>query len=278
MTDPYLTDNGTLRNNFGVIDPEDLQRIESDYTKFRLHELVNLEQPLGQFDLAHFRAVHQHIFQDVYPWAGFTRADQINIDGVVFTSPPLLSKGKTTFAVAIQVNQRLERALEGIAGKGFKGLSRLEFTQNAANLLATLNAIHPFREGNGRTQRAFINDLARDAGYFLDWSVVSQERMIAVSIASMNDPSAMRRLLEEIVDPTKVTALKNAIHFLDQNQINWNERYLANTTPGVQYSGVVAASSKKDVILFTQDHQIMIARAQDVPRDSDSEEVNFTAT
>ena len=279
MTDSYLSETGILKNKLGIEDANMLQRAEADYTKLRLYELELLETPTGNFDIYHLKALHQHLFQDVYEWAGRTRADEIEIDGIRFASLPLFSKGDTTFMVSPQVNQHLERVLKAIAGQGLKGLSRLKFTQQAADLLSAINAIHPFREGNGRTQRAFINELAKDAGYLLDWGVVSQERMVAVSIASFNgDLPAMRRLLEEIVDPVKVAALRNALHYLEQQSINWNERYVAIATPGVSYSGVVVATAKQHVILFSSDHQVIVAKVRDIPRDGKTEEVRFTSS
>ena len=51
----------------------------------------------------------------------------------------------------------------------------------AGNYLGELNAIHPFRDGNGRTQREFIRELAAQNGYALNWSRVSIEQMRAAS-------------------------------------------------------------------------------------------------
>ena len=67
--------------------------------------------------------------------------------------------------------------------------------------MAELNAIHPFREGNGRTQRVFVSELAREAGHVLDFTVVSRERMIAASVAANEDgdPAMMRRLFRTVV-------------------------------------------------------------------------------
>lgn len=93
----------------------------------------------------------------------------------------------------------------------------MEFAGQAADIMAELNAIHPFREGNGRTQRAFILQLAKEARHHLDFSVVSKERMIQASIAAneQGDTSMMRRLFDEISDPTRVSLLRDSIIALD---------------------------------------------------------------
>jgi cell filamentation protein len=100
-----------------------------------------------------------------------------------------------------------------------RGLSREEFSSRAALLMVDLNGVHPFREGNGRTQRVFISELAQEAGHPLDFSCVSRERMIQASIAGneKNDPAMMQRLFNEISNPLRVAALSKAISSLEQH-------------------------------------------------------------
>ena len=277
MIDHYLNETGVFKNRLGIHNAKDFQRAENDYAKSRLYELEHDGGLKGNFDSLHLRSLHHYLFQDVYEWAGRTRGDEIEIDGVYFSSAPLLSKGEITFELSHRVNERLEHVLASVINVGFTGLNHNEFTTRVADLLSQLNAIHPFREGNGRTQRAFVNELARSARYFLDWGVVSSERMVSVSIASCNnDLRAMRRLIEEIADPVKTKALRDAIGFLEQQKINWNERYLATAIPGVTYAGVVVATARNHSILFSDDHQIIVARSKDIARGTDAE-VHFTA-
>ena len=77
-----------------------------------------------------------------------------------------------------------------------RGPGREEFADRAAAVMVEINGVHPFPEGNGRTQSAFMGELAREAGYSLDFSVVSRERMIQASIAGneKSDPGMMSRL------------------------------------------------------------------------------------
>ncbi len=271
MTDPYLDAHGVLKNRFGLRDPETLARAEADYTKSRLFELRRGDGPEGRFDGDHLRALHRHIFGDVYAWAGKTRGD-------ISESPPLLIKGETVFTVSAQVHVQLDQTLEPITDVGLAGTTRAEFAERAADLLADLNTIHPFREGNGRTQRAFLSELARDAGHRLDWDVVSQERMISISIdGSRGERDAVRRLMTEITDPARVEALRGAIRYLESEGVNWNERYLATATPGVEYQGIVAASGSRHTILFSSDQQVIVAQTRDLPRERDAETVQFRA-
>jgi hypothetical protein len=76
---------------------------------------------------------------------------------------------------------------------------------------------------NGRTQRVFMRSLAQEAGYSLDFSVVSRERMIKASIAGneKSHPGMMSRLLNDIGHPARVAALKKAIEGLEKHGFSW---------------------------------------------------------
>lgn len=92
------------------------------------------------------------------------------VDGKPFMNGPLIANALGSLAEKLRHENYL------------RGLEREEFAQRAARIMIELNGVHPFREGNGRTQRVFINELAREAGHPLDFSVVSRERMIQASI------------------------------------------------------------------------------------------------
>jgi cell filamentation protein len=141
---------------------------EANATAARLAELD--AAPLkGRFDNSHFKAIHKHIFQDVYSWAGEFRT--VNI-----------SKGGQLFGVAAFI----EPALQDVARKLFaenclRKTDAESFARRAGFYLGEINAVHPFREGNGRAQREFIRELGIQAGFAIDWSRITQDRMIAAS-------------------------------------------------------------------------------------------------
>jgi cell filamentation protein len=81
-----------------------------------------------------------------------------------------------------------------------RGLPRDAFTERLTYYLGEVNAIHPFREGNGRAQRAFFGQLASDAGFILDWQHLDADRNVAASAAIMRgDPALMKKMLSELV-------------------------------------------------------------------------------
>jgi cell filamentation protein len=259
MTDPYLTKTGVLKNLLSIGDSRELQDAEADFSQLRLFDLQQHKGPTGQFDSNYLHALHHYIFQDVYPWAGRTRGDGIEINGQVIEALPLFAKEQTMFTLSPRVNQQLDDLLEQIDKTGFASMTRSEFTRQAAFILGRLNAIHPFREGNGRTQRAFVDALAHLAGHVLAWDVISRERMISVSVDSaQGQPEPMERLLEEIADSSLVLELRGAIGFLEAQKINWNERYVAMARPEMMIEGIVAARGKRYAIVQTSEGHVIV--------------------
>ncbi|MEV4108497.1 Fic family protein [Nonomuraea sp. NPDC049695] len=84
-----------------------------------------------------------------------------------------------------------------------RGLSRSQFVDRLTHYFAEVNAIHPFREGNGRTQRAFFRQLSREAGWPIDWSNLEADGNAQASKASLrggNEP--LRALLDSLLSPS----------------------------------------------------------------------------
>jgi cell filamentation protein len=152
---------GVLRNSFGLRDAEKLEQKIANYSAIRVLELSR--QPLiGKFDIAHLRRIHQHIFQDVFPWAGdFREVTTSRTNSFGFPPPQFLIPSLETLFAALKAEKHLA------------GLSPDLFAARAGHYLGELNAIHPFREGNGRSQREFIRSVALDAGHKLTWRNLS---------------------------------------------------------------------------------------------------------
>jgi cell filamentation protein len=182
-------DNPAPSNRFGITNHADLQRLETPLALRRLLELQ--ESPIrGSFDAEHLRAVHRYIFQDVSDWAGRLRAVSISKPGALFPPPQYL-------------RESLDALFDEVAREGLlKGLSRANWARRAAYHLGEINAIHPFREGNGRTQREFIRELALAGGHRLTWAARTQEEMIGASQLSFlrKDYSGLEEILASSLD------------------------------------------------------------------------------
>jgi cell filamentation protein len=231
-----LADGLTVKNKIGATNPQALEDESTDFVAGRIFELEAGLGPKGQFDAAHLKAIHRHLFQDVFEFAGHTRNDRFQFsDGAVATEVALRKPGGQQFMLGPFIDHALDRVAAKLQGDNFlKGLPRSEFAERAADVMIQLNSIHPFREGNGRTQRTFLRELAKEAGHSLDFSVISQERMRQASVAAheRGDPAMMRRMFAEISDPARVDNLKRGIAALERNEVDWNDRYVATTDPG----------------------------------------------
>lgn len=285
----FSYDNGVPKNRLGLDDAEALSFIERDTTFTRMLEIRNGTAPeatrSGRFDLDHLRAIHQHIFQDIYEWAGTTRNQPMQIEGQQVQAAPLIHKddGRTPvpFVPSNQVDRSLKATFLQLQQQDhLRGLPRAEFADRAALAFSEINNAHPFMEGNGRTQREFMLQLAGQAGHPLNFDVVSAERMSIVSLeARMGDLSGMQRLFQEISDSQRVAALDKAQGFLDQERVNWQEMYIATATPGREYSGPVALSSP-EVVVMRSGGDVIVAQTRDVALEEGppSGTVHFTAT
>lgn len=179
-------------NKFGITSLPELQRVETPLALRRLLELQR-DPVRGEFDTQHLRAIHRHIFQDVYPWAGELRTVNISKPDAIFPPPQYLQ-------------QNLDMLFAELANESLlKNLRASAWAHRAAYFLGEINAIHPFREGNGRTQREFIRELAFAGGHRLAWAGHTQEEMIEASKLShlRRDYSSLERILRGSLLPQR---------------------------------------------------------------------------
>ncbi len=139
--DPYVYAGTTvLKNRLDITDADELDLMERRLVRVRLEEGV----PGGEFDLAHLRAIHRHLFQDMYDWAGEIRTVEIAKGGHQFQFRQYIATGMR------DVHRRLEER------DFLRGLRRRDFAAAAGPIIGDVNYVHPFREGNGRTQLLYL--------------------------------------------------------------------------------------------------------------------------
>lgn len=187
--DPYVyPGTSVLRNIPDIRDAQLLSQFESDHFFARILELG--ESPIhGSFDSAHLGRIHEYLFQDVYAWAGRFRTVAI-------------AKGDSFFARPEHVAGGLENLCQKLANENaLQKMEAAKFCQRAAHYFGELNALHPFREGNGRAQREFMRELAAHTGYELSWDMVTADEMLAASLSSFHRGSdeAFAAILERII-------------------------------------------------------------------------------
>ena len=167
--DPYLYPGTTiLRNRLDLRDAAQLDYTERELVIARAASGV----PTGDFDLQHLRAIHRHLFQDIYDWAGEIRTVEIAKGGSQFQFRRFIETGMT------DVHRRLTET------KFLRGLNIANFSIRAGEIIGDVNYVHPFREGNGRTQALYLKQLAERAGHNLILRRLEKDRWMAASRAS----------------------------------------------------------------------------------------------
>jgi len=167
--DPYVYP-GTrcLINKLGIIDAVGLDAMERRLVIQRAREGV----PAGNFDLSHLCAIHKHLFQDIYDWAGEVRTVEI-------------SKGKDQFQFKRFITTGMADVHRRIVASDYlRGLSAEEFSRKASEIMGDINYVHPFREGNGRAQLQYLKQLAEQAGHPIDLTRFPSEGWIGASRAA----------------------------------------------------------------------------------------------
>lgn len=160
-----------LRNKADIEDQNQLDEFEQLMFDSRANEAL----PDGELDFTHYLALHRHFFQDVYDWAGEIRAIRTG-------------KGDNWFCYPEYIESEAEKLFGELAARGYlAGAENKDaLAQQAAWFLGELNAIHPFREGNGRIQLVFLTMLARNAGYELDEDRLQPKPFLDAMIASFS--------------------------------------------------------------------------------------------
>jgi len=173
-----------LKNKLNIKDAAELGAFEAEISNQRAQEPI----PKGDLDYAHYCALHKHLFQDVYDWAGQPRKIRIG-------------KGDNWFCFPENIDAEMTKLFASLARQSnFAGLSKTEFARRAAHFLAELNAIHPFREGNGRTQLSFLGLIAEEAGHPLDFEKLEPDKILGGIIESFaGDEDNLRRVIADLI-------------------------------------------------------------------------------
>ncbi len=179
----YCYENSNvLINKLDIKDNEILGQAENKIVLAKLFELRQ-NKKIGSFDITHFVNIHKFLFEDIYPFAGKFRTENI-------------AKGFFSFAEWEYIEDELKKLLEKIKNDNYlANLSKEDLAKKLAYYLSELNVLHPFREGNGRTIREFIRELAYKNNYLLDLQQTEAEEMLEASMKSVIDTKE----LEEII-------------------------------------------------------------------------------
>ncbi len=198
-TDFTIPGTGVLRNKLGITDSAALLKATTDSAVLRLAEL-HASPIRGGFDSGHLQAIHHHLYQDLYDWAGELRSiDADNVSGS-------------------QVEKSLNSVLDRLGRENhLKGLSAEEWARSASTYLYDLGTIQPFLAGNDITLQEFAVELARKNNLSLQWEATPSIASDSMAPLSQAEQSAnLRRLIMLAMDTDPVAQHSSRSYVLEQ--------------------------------------------------------------
>ena len=175
-------DTNVLKNKLNITDGAVLEDVERKLVIVKLFELRQ-NNNIGDFDINHFVGIHKFLFEDIYPFAGLFRTENI-------------AKGAFSFANWEFIEDELRKLLDELKEENFlSNLNKEDFAKRLAFYMAELNVLHPFREGNGRAIREFIRQLAFKNNYILNLQNINPRDMLDACIRSVVDSSDLEKML-----------------------------------------------------------------------------------
>ena len=177
----------TLVNKLNIKDEKNLSNYEKGVVAVKLMALEK-KGITGNFDINHFTSIHKFLFEDIYDFAGLFRTENI-------------SKDYFQFAGWQFIEDELNKLLDKLKEENYlANLSKEDFSKRLAYYWAEINVLHPFREGNGRTTREFLRQLALKNGYLLNLHKIKSKELLNASIASIVDSKPLENLLLECLE------------------------------------------------------------------------------
>lgn len=158
---------GILKNKLGINDYDMLNQAEADLT---FSKFLNIEKTFKtKFDINYVKAIHKHIFEDIFDWAGEFRNVPIVKEEIVLPGLSL------NYAESKEIPQRLENVLNKMNNTNWDALPLEEKSMEFTKQLAQFWLVHPFRDGNTRTTLTFATNFSKEHGFPLDLSCLLDE-------------------------------------------------------------------------------------------------------
>lgn len=187
----FVKVDGALENKLGITDANKLAKVEYDLVAEQIGQILGSEPPKRP-DFNYLLSLHRQLFQEIYDFAGKVRT--VNI------SKP---DSPVPFCYADFIFSESQRIFNQLADDSyFIGLPKADFVEKLAWLSSELNALHPFREGNGRTIRLFLDAVATNANYNIDFLIAPHDSIVAADRAAFaGNLAPLIELYNKIVQP-----------------------------------------------------------------------------
>ena len=225
MKDPYVLEDGTLRNKLGITDYQELKAAERDigYVK-----LLNAESVMkSKCDITLLKNIHKHIFEDIFEWAGEFRTVPVYKEELVIPGISL------EYASPKDINKQLTQYLDEMNSANWQNMKIDDLTKQFVSYLAKIWRIHPFRDGNTRTTLTFANIFAKEHGFEMDmstmlddlgrvvdsntgrvtrWSIRDKFVLAALDEKDYPEPQALEQIIKQAIN----NGVKNKIDSLSE--------------------------------------------------------------
>ncbi|MCO7225600.1 Fic family protein [Pleionea sp. CnH1-48] len=183
--DTYCYSESTVLKN--LLNIRNLEELEEAEAEFILTRVQSYEPIFTNFDLNHLKTIHYHLFQDLYSWAGQIRTVDI-------------SKGNSRFCTTSRIEPEAEKLLAALNETSLSTMNQDEVASTIAEFYCDLNVVHPFRDGNGRTQRLFFDEFVGNHHYKINWDLVSRDEWVEANIAGFHcDYSLMTHIFARTI-------------------------------------------------------------------------------
>lgn len=177
-----------LKNKLQLHDEAELAVAEADFAAAAVQNITIGPPP---FDVTYLKRLHRQLFGDVYAWAGHFRKVDI-------------TKGDTRFCTASRIEPEATKVLDLLPRFDSSTQDPHQFLTHVAYCYGELNMVHPFREGNGRTQRLFFEHWLLTLGYGTQWDRVQRDEWIAACVAAVGcDYAALTTIFERCISPVE---------------------------------------------------------------------------
>lgn len=164
MKDPYIQENGTLKNKLGIKEYNALNDAEKDIGFVKLIDINSAFK--RKFNIEDLKAAHKHIFEDIFEWAGEFRTVPIYKTEIVIPGLSL------QYSEPENIEHDLGLALENLNNVNWSGKNLDQIAKEFTTRIAKIWRVHPFRDGNTRTTLAFAENYAREHGFPMDISIL----------------------------------------------------------------------------------------------------------
>lgn len=167
MKDPYIQENGTLKNKLGITEYKDLNDAERD---IGFAKLIDIGESFKQkYDVEYIKSIHRHIFEDIFDWAGEFRTVPVYKTEIVIPGLSL------EYSAPKNIEKDLSVILEELNSINWSGKNIDEITVQFTEQLARIWRVHPFRDGNTRTTLAFAENYSREHGFPMDIGILLEQ-------------------------------------------------------------------------------------------------------